>query len=301
MPELRPFYDVIVVGAGTAGAVVAQTLARLLPAKSILVIDSGPNLDTTAPVSLEPANSPNLFVAQSDCRRQQPPQAFSRTTALGPGEAQVPTNTALHFANYVQGRGWGGSGAINGLICAPGHPADYDRWAHEYGCTGWSWADIGPVLTALQCQLFISTPSMYQAADHALIAAHVLLCADHPKGLHLEPAALALHQPDQAPSPTDRTLLPTNYQAASEAPAQTLPRRKLLGLATSNDHKNLQRIFDIEVVRILTEGTIVRGVRLADGTVIETNRVIVSGLRANTLSHSRSPSSSSSTIAAIAS
>jgi 5-(hydroxymethyl)furfural/furfural oxidase len=270
VPELRPFYDVIVVGAGTAGAVVAQTLARLLPNKSILVIESGPNLDPFLPVALEPANSPNLFVAQSDGRRQQPPQAFTRTSALRSGELQVPAKTGLRFPNYVQGRGWGGSGAINGLVCQPGHPADYDRWAHEYGCTGWSWDDIGPVLAALQSQLFVSTPSMYQLADRSLIAAHASLGPEHANGLRLEPAALTLRQPNRVAIPTAATSM------ARPASAQPPLQRKLLGLDPAGHYPNLHRVFELDVVRILTEGTTVRGVQLAGGTEIESNHVIVS-------------------------
>lgn len=245
VPELRPFYDVIVVGAGSAGAVVAQTLAALLPSKAILVIESGPELDTTAPVSLEPANSPNLFVAQSDGRRQQPPQAFTRQSDLRSGEAQVPNNSALTSPNYIQGRGWGGSGAINGLVCNPGQPADYNRWANEYGCTGWSWADIVPTLANLQSALFLSTPSMYQAADQALLAAYTSLASDN---LQLTPAALSISH----------------------------NRRQLLGLNASIDYPNQHVIFGIQVVRILTDHSIVRGVKLADGNEVEANHVVLS-------------------------
>jgi 5-(hydroxymethyl)furfural/furfural oxidase len=289
VPELRPFYDIIVVGAGTAGAVVAQTLARLLPAKSILVIESGPNLDPSLPVAIEPANSANLFVAQSDSRRQQPPQAFTRTSALRSGEVHVPASAAHHFPNYIQGRGWGGSGAINGLVCQPGHPADYDRWAYEYGCTGWSWADIGPILTELQSQLFISTPSMYQAADHALVTAFRAHEATNPSGLHLTPAALCIADNNPRPRTTgnqptlrDRRGQPGENSFGNQrdqpAPRPTVPafQRKLLGLEADTNRPNLQLAFGIDVVRVLTEGRVAVGVQLGDGTQVQTHHVIVS-------------------------
>jgi 5-(hydroxymethyl)furfural/furfural oxidase len=294
VPELRPFYDVIVVGAGSAGAVVAQTLAALLPLKSILVIESGPNLDTMAPVSQEPANSPNLFVAQSDGRRQQPPQAFTRQSAPRPGKAQVPNLAAPPFPLYIQGRGWGGTGAINGLICAPGKPVDYDRWAHEYGCTGWSWADLTPVFTELQSHLFISTPPMYQAADEALLVAHTSLKSNQ---LRLTPAALsvstmadlspkaqttrqsaAISSPEDRPS--TRSLQTTNgvvdARASFEPQAESVSlRRKLLGL-TQHHPSNLHVLYGINVVRILTDDRITWGVQLADGTEVETTHVVLS-------------------------
>jgi choline dehydrogenase-like flavoprotein len=308
--ELRPFYDVIVVGAGSAGAVVAQTLATLLPSKSILVIESGPSLDTTAPVSREPANSPNLFVAQSDGRRQQPPQAFTRRSVLRPGEARVPADTALALPNYLQGRGWGGSGAINGLVCAPGKPADYNRWAHEYGCIGWSWADLAPVFAELQSQLFISTPSMYQAADEALLAAYTSLGSDQlqltPAALSVSPVESLLSEPSSEPftepfseplteipatSPsTQSSLLADRPPARSQQgpdgvaePNATLEqestsvslRRKLLGL-TQHLPSNLHVLSGTDVVRILTDDRIVRGVQLADGTEVQSTRVVLS-------------------------
>jgi choline dehydrogenase-like flavoprotein len=244
VPELRPFYDVIVVGAGSAGAVVAQTLAALLPEQSILVIESGPALDTTAPVTREPANSANLFVAQSDGRRQQPPQAFTRTSALRSGEAQVPPQFAVPSPNYLQGRGWGGSGAINGLVCAPGKPADYNRWARDYGCTGWAWTDLAPTFSSLQSQLFLSTPAMHQPADRALLTAHTSLAFDQ---LNLKPAALSLAH----------------------------GHRKLLSITDSNP-SNLHVACGVDVIGILTESTTVRGVKLADGTELETNHVVLS-------------------------
>ena len=330
VPELRPFYDVIVVGAGSAGAVVAQTLAALLPSKAILVIESGPNLDTTASVRSEPSNSANLFMAQSDGRRQQPPQAFTRQSALRSGEAQVPASNAAgptsspgrmvlltdrqagsdapahsahRFTNYIQGRGWGGSGAINGLVCTPGHPEDYNRWAHEYGCTGWSWSDLAPVFAELQSQLFVSTPSMYQPADEALLAAYTSLGSDQ---LRLTPASLSVSSASNLPAelnPTDRSTryselddqqkppgdipstnqpqTPPNRIVHTSAPpdrhAESGPlQRQLLGLSQVVNFDNLQIACGANVVRILTEGTIVRGVQLADGTEVETTHVVVS-------------------------
>ena len=287
MPELRPFYDVIVVGAGTAGAVVAQTLARLLPNKSILVIESGPNLDPSLPVALEPANSPNLFVAQSDSRRQQPPQAFTRQSVPPLGEAQVPANVARHFPNYVQGRGWGGSGAINGLVCQPGHPADYDRWAHEYGCTGWSWFDIAPTLTKLRSELFTSTPSMYLEADRALLAAHTELTAQRlhdRQGFHSQQGWQGWQRsPDQqgprglGDSQGANGLLGSAWLRLEPATLSILEnRRKLLGLNASIHYSNLHSIFSVDVERILTVGTAVHGVKFTDGREVECNHMIVS-------------------------
>lgn len=99
-------WDVVVVGAGTAGCVVAERLSRD-PASRVLLIDAGPGGSTT------PAD---LFAALSAPGRLWP-DLTARRSPLGPVRA------------YPRGRGIGGSGAVNGLLDLPPTTADLDRWA----------------------------------------------------------------------------------------------------------------------------------------------------------------------------
>jgi choline dehydrogenase-like flavoprotein len=46
--------------------------------------------------------------------------------------------------NWLKGRAIGGSSSVNGMVYARGFGSDYDRWANELGCTGWSWNDMLP-------------------------------------------------------------------------------------------------------------------------------------------------------------
>ena len=96
----------IVVGAGTAGCVVAERLSRD-PDVSVLLIESGPGGPTT------PAD---LFAALSTPGRLWR-DLTSRRSPLGP------------LRVYPRGRGIGGSGAVNGLLDLPPTAADLDRWA----------------------------------------------------------------------------------------------------------------------------------------------------------------------------
>ena len=49
-----------------------------------------------------------------------------------------------------RGMTFGGSGAINGSVWVRGDPGDYDRWANEDGCTGWSFQDCLPYFKRIE-------------------------------------------------------------------------------------------------------------------------------------------------------
>ena len=49
-----------------------------------------------------------------------------------------------HEMPFAQARVLGGGSSINGMVFTRGHASDYDRWASECGCTGWSFADLQP-------------------------------------------------------------------------------------------------------------------------------------------------------------
>lgn len=66
----------------------------------------------------------------------------------------VATRQSGRSYGYRQGFGIGGGSSINSLILAPGDTGDYDRWADDYRCDGWTAADVGPWL-----DLAAKTPS----------------------------------------------------------------------------------------------------------------------------------------------
>jgi choline dehydrogenase len=115
-------YDYIIVGAGTAGCVVA---ARLTEDDStrVLVLEAGSSERVRAMAT--PPSWPELLGTTSD---------WANVTT-----AQADTGPIA----YPRGRALGGSGAINAMGHVRGHRAVYDGWATA-GASGWAFADMLP-------------------------------------------------------------------------------------------------------------------------------------------------------------
>ena len=122
--------DFIVIGAGSAGCVVAAELTRL-QAGSVLVLEAGPN--ERHPLVNMPFGLVWLMGSKRDWRYQTVPQA-----ALNDRQIPVP-----------RGRMVGGSGSINSMVWFRGTAADFDGW----GLEDWRWDRVKPLFEALENRL----------------------------------------------------------------------------------------------------------------------------------------------------
>ncbi len=119
-------YDYIIVGAGTAGCVLANRLSAN-PEHQVLLIESGGKDEyfwIDIPVGyLYTINNP-------------------RTDWCFKTQAEPGLNN--REIGYARGRGLGGSSSINAMIYMRGQASDYDQWA-ALGNSGWSWDEVLPI------------------------------------------------------------------------------------------------------------------------------------------------------------
>jgi choline dehydrogenase len=118
-------YDYVIVGAGSAGSVLAARLTED-PDTRLLLLEAG--LPDDAPEIAMPAAATTLW---------QGPLAWDEET--------VPQlHAAERRIHWPRGRTLGGSSSINGMVYIRGNRLDYDTWRGAYGCQGWSYADLLP-------------------------------------------------------------------------------------------------------------------------------------------------------------
>ncbi len=124
-------YDYIVIGAGSAGCVLASELSRNADHR-VLVIEAG-RWDWSPMIHM-PAGIQSLIEG----------------TSYNWAFKTVPQKHMNDRRMFIpQGKAIGGTSSINGMIYIRGSRQDYDNWARQ-GCTGWSYEDVLPVYKRLE-------------------------------------------------------------------------------------------------------------------------------------------------------
>ena len=157
-------YDTIILGAGSAGCVLANRLSAD-PGRKVLVLEAG----RPAPVASDvPSDWVTMFNTSADWGFHTVPQAGCRGRRIF----------------WPRGKMVGGSGALNAMIYMRGLPSDYDGWA-RLGCPNWSWADVLPVFRSSEDNqrlgndplhgaggpLHVSDPAYVDRGEHLWLAA----------------------------------------------------------------------------------------------------------------------------------
>ena len=132
---------ILVVGGGTAGAVLAARLSES-PALSVTLLEAGPDHDVYDSAVFDPAQASAAWTGGV-----APVAATSMATETG----AIP---------MVQGRVLGGTSAINGLATLRGQPSDYDAWAAA-GLDGWGWDDVVDTFRAAERDLDFGSAALH--------------------------------------------------------------------------------------------------------------------------------------------
>ena len=237
-------YDTIIVGAGSAGCVLANRLSQD-PNRTVLLIEAGPpggHLYIRMPAAVAMAIGSKQF----NWHYQTTPQ-----THMNGRRVSTPRGKAL-----------GGSSAINALVYVRGNAYDYDNWA-EMGCVGWGYADVLPYFRATENNAF--GPGAYHGSEGPLVVSH-------PESENLAfkafiDAGVEMGYPDN----------PDNNGATQEGfgPFQlNIKEGRRWSSANAFLHpiaqrKNLTVMTSQQVLGLHTDGTEITGVKLANGRNIE--------------------------------
>ena len=129
--EHKPNADVVIVGGGSAGSLLAARLSEN-PARRVLLVEAGE--EPNDPDIWNPAAWPALQGRHYDRDYRTEPQA----------------GTAGRVHHWARGKVIGGSSCLHAMGYMRGHPSDFEAWADAAGDNRWSWQGLLPAFQAIE-------------------------------------------------------------------------------------------------------------------------------------------------------
>lgn len=244
-----PAFDVVVVGAGAAGCVVAARLAQRA-SRSVALIEAGPDLRTDISKGLRDGWH---MVPDFDWGYASEPDEHAAAETLRRGKLVGGTSWVTRFA-------------------VRGSPADFDAWA-TLGNPGWSFEDVLPAFIALETDLDFGDRPWHGNAGPIPIGRY----------LDLEPteivaATLAAMEACGFPHVEDH-----NRPGAVGAGRMPMSSRDGARVTTADAYltpvgapSNLTILPDVHVAEVVLEDVRATGVRLSDGSMVRAGWVVLS-------------------------